>query len=104
MIKIFCIRHNQIPADRCKDVTYGQIVVDCRPQKEEPNHTQLTVGGNLIDYPGDVSTPMADTTTAKMVINSTISTPNAKYMCGNVKNFFLGLPLKRYEYMRIPIT
>jgi hypothetical protein len=30
------------------------------------------VGGNLIEYPGDVSTPTAYTTMAKMVMNSTI--------------------------------
>jgi hypothetical protein len=61
------------------------------------------VGGNLIDYPGDVSTPTADTTMAKMVINSTISTLHAKHMCGDIKNFYLGAPMDRYEYMRIPI-
>jgi hypothetical protein len=78
--------------------------VDYRPQKEEPNRTRLTVGGNLIDYPGDVSTPTADTTTAKMVINSTISTPNAKFMCADIKDFYLGTPMERYEYMRLPMA
>jgi hypothetical protein len=101
---IFYIQHNQIPADRRKDVTYGRICVDYRPQKEEPNRTRLTVGGNLIDFPGDVSTPTADTTTAKMVINSTISTTGARYMCGDIKDFYLGTPMARYEYMRMPIT
>ena len=73
------------------------------PRKKEHNRMRLTVGGNLIDYPGDVSTPTADTTTAKLVINSTISTPQAKYMCGDIKNFYLGTPMARYEYMRMPI-
>jgi hypothetical protein len=64
------------------------MCVDYRPQKEEPNRTRLTVGGPLIDYLGDVSTPTADTTTAKLVINnSTKSTPNTKYMCGDIKDF-----------------
>ena len=62
------------------------------------------MGGNLIDYPGDVSTPTADTTTAKLVINSTISTPHAKFMCGDIKDFYLGTPMERYEYMRLPIA
>jgi hypothetical protein len=87
-----------------KDVTYGRICVDYRPQKEEPNRTRLTVGGNLIDYPGDVSTPTANTTTAKLVISSTISTPHAKFMCGDIKDFYLGTPMERYEYMRLPIA
>jgi hypothetical protein len=71
------------------DVTYGRIVVGFRPQKEEPYRTRLTVGGNLIDYPGNVSTPTADTATEKLVINSVVSTPKAKYMCGDIKNFIL---------------
>ena len=90
---IFFIPHSQIPTDRRKDVTYRRICVDLRPQKEEINRTRLTVGGNLIDYPGDVSTPTADTTTAKIIINSTISTPGAKFMCGDIKNFYLGTPM-----------
>jgi hypothetical protein len=85
------IEYNKVPIDRRKDVTYGNIQVDYRPQKAEENRTRLTVGGNLlIDFPGDVSTPTADITTTKMVINSTISTPKAKYMRGDIKNFYLG--------------
>ncbi len=101
---IFFIDHSKIPDDRRGDVTYGRIVVLHRPEKTEPNRTRLTVGGNLIDYPGDVSTPTADTTTAKMVINSTISRPNARYMCGDIRNFYLGTPMERFEYMRLPIA
>lgn len=97
------ISKHEIPQDRQKDVTYGRLCVDYRPQKKEPERTRLTVGGNLIEYPGDVSTPTADTTTAKLVINSTLSTPGARYMCGDIKNFYLGTPMKRPEFMRIPI-
>jgi hypothetical protein len=46
---VYYIRHDQVPENRRKDVTYGRICVDYRPQKEEPNRTRLTVGGNLID-------------------------------------------------------
>ncbi len=96
---IFFKAYDQIPADRPKDVTYGRICANYQLQKTEPNRTRLTVGGNLIDFPGDVSTPTADTTTVKLVINSTISTPNAKYLIGDIKNFYLGTPMARYEYM-----
>ena len=94
----------QISTNRRKDVTYGRIVVDCPPQKTEPNCTRLTVGSNLIDFPGDVSTPTADLTTIKLIINSTITTPGARYMCGDVKNFYLGTPMARYKNMRLPIS
>jgi hypothetical protein len=64
---------------------------------------QLTVGGDRINYPHDVSTPTEDATTAKCVINSTISTPGAKCMCFNVKNFYLRTPMDWYEYMWLPM-
>jgi hypothetical protein len=51
-----------------------------------------------------VSTPTADTTTAKLIINSTIFTPNTRFMCGDIKNFYLGTPMARYKYMRLPIA
>jgi hypothetical protein len=78
--------------------------VDHRPQKKEANQTRLTVRGNLIDFPGDVSTPTADPTTAKLVINQTLSTPHDKYMCGDIKDFYLGTPMSRYEYMQLPLN
>ena len=61
------------------------------------------MGSNLIDHPGDVRTPIVDTTTAKIVINSTISTPKAKYLVGDVSIFYLRTPMTRYEYTRLPI-
>jgi hypothetical protein len=48
-----------------KLVTYGRFVVDIRPDKSEVHRVRLTVGGNLIQYPGDVSTRSADVTTSK---------------------------------------
>ena len=61
------------------------------------------VGGDRINYPHDFSTPTADATTAKCVINSTISTPGAKFMCLDVKNFYLGTLMDKYEYMWLPV-
>ena len=101
---VFFIPHAKVPMGRQKDVTYGWICVNYRPQKDEPHRTRLMVGGNLINYPGNVSTPTADTTTTKLVINSTISTPKAKYMCSDIKNFYLDMPMECFEYMWIPIA
>ena len=38
------------PNDRV--ITYANIVVDYRPQKDDPNLVRITAGGNLIIYPG----------------------------------------------------
>ena len=101
---LFFRKYQDIPADRRKDVTYGRVVVDYRPQKEDPHRTRLTVGGDRIKYPGNVSTPTTALTTTKLVINSTISTPRACCMCCDLGNFYLGTPLDRYEYIRLSIN
>ena len=97
---MFFVAHDQVPNNRLKDVSYGRIVVGYRPQKEEPHRTRLTAGRVLIDYAGYVRTPTADITTAKIIINSTISTSGARYMCCDIKNFDLGTTLIRYEYIK----
>ena len=33
-----------------------------------------------------------------------ISTPGAKYMCADFKNFYLNTPMARYEYMQMHIS
>ena len=51
-----------IPKDQT--VTYARIVVDYRPQKDDPNRVRITIGGNLIDYPFELTTRTADLTTS----------------------------------------
>ena len=50
-----------------KTVTYAHIVVDYRSQKADPNPVRLTVGGNILNVPGDLSTTTADLTTSKIL-------------------------------------
>eukprot|EP00804_Cyclotella_cryptica_P011478 CCRYP_016405-RA/>CCRYP_016405-RA protein AED:0.32 eAED:0.32 QI:0/0/0/1/0/0/3/0/516 len=101
---ILFMSHNDIqniPSDRT--ITYACVVVDYRPQKEDPNSDRITVGGNLIDYPGKLTTQTADLVTSKILWKSVISTPNARYVTADLKLFYLTAPLDRYEYMRMPI-
>ena len=84
-----------------RKATYGRIVVDYRPQKADPNRTRLTVGGDRVEYPHDVSTPTADMVTAKLLFNSVISTEGAKFLTVDIKNFYLNTPMERFEYMRL---
>ena len=71
-------------------ITYGRIVIDYRPQKDDPNRVRITAGGNLIqDYPGEVTTRTADLTTAKIMWNSIISTEGARFMGIDIKSFFI---------------
>ena len=90
-----------IPKDRT--VTYGRVVVYNRPQKKDPNRVRITAGGNLIQYPGELTTRTADLTTSKLLWNSVLSTEEARFMGIDIKSFYLETPLDRYEYMRMPL-
>ena len=62
------------------------------------------MGGNRINYPGEVATPTAEMLVAKMLFNSVVSTPGAKFMTIDISNFYLQTPPKRKEYIRIKLA
>jgi hypothetical protein len=105
MNTIFFVRRDQVPRNRIKDTTYGLITCLISPEKiDEPNRTRLVAGGDRVHYPGDAGTPTADLLTVKLLINSIISTPGAKFMTMDIKDFSLNTPMTRYEYMRLKIS
>ena len=61
------------------------------------------MGGNLINYPDDCGTPTADLLTVKLLFNSIISTPHAKFMTIDIKDFYLNTPMERHEYFRMKL-
>jgi hypothetical protein len=91
-----------IPDDR--NITYGKIVCDDKPHKKEKERVRLTVSGDRLDYSGDVATSTADITTFKILINSTLSTKDAAMMMMDIKNYYLGTPLTRFEYMKMLLS
>jgi hypothetical protein len=94
---------DMIPQNRCKDITYGQIVCNYCSEKKDPYRTRITMGGNLINYPDDCGTPTADLLTVKIMFNSVISTSNAKFMMIDIKDFYLMTPMQQYEYLRMKL-
>eukprot|EP00957_Ditylum_brightwellii_P136520 10411300-Ditylum_brightwellii.AAC.1 len=64
-----------------------QGICDYCPQKADLNRVRLAVGDDCIDYPWDVSTPTANLVTSKILMNSMISTPGAKFMTADIKTF-----------------
>ena len=62
------------------------------------------MGGNRINYPGEVATPMAEMLMAKLLFNSVISTEGAKFMTMDISNFYLMTPLPRPEYLRLKLS
>jgi hypothetical protein len=98
----FFIYLKNIPSDR--NITYGKIVCDYKPHKKEKERVQLTVVGNIMDYSGDVATSTAYITTLKILVNSTLSTKDAAMMIMDIKNYYLGTPLPRFEYMKMQLS
>ena len=101
---IHFIPKSDIPADRWKDVTYARIVVGYKPDKLEKNRTRITVGGDRITSLIDCGTPTADVPIIKLLWNSTLSTPGAKFFTMDISNFYLGTPMKRPEFMKMPLS
>jgi hypothetical protein len=93
----------EIPQARCKDITYGHILCTYRSKKKDPYRTCITMRGNLINYPDDCGTPIADLLTVKLMFNSLVSTPNAKFMTIDIKDFYLMTPMDCYECFRMKI-
>ena len=48
---MFLIDKKAIPAGMWRDITYGRVVVDYRPEKSDPYRTRLKVGGDRVNYP-----------------------------------------------------
>jgi hypothetical protein len=85
-------------------ITYSKIVCDCTPRKKDKERVRMTVGGDRLDYSGDVTTSTADITTFKILINGTLSTKDATVMMMDITNYYLGTPLPRFEYMKMPLS
>ena len=80
---VFVMTHKEIDIAKAAGHkwTYARIVIDYRPQKEDPSRIRIAVGGNLITYKGNTLTRTADLTTSKLLWNSVLSTEGARYMC-----------------------
>jgi hypothetical protein len=84
--------------------TYARFVATERPHNTETRCIRLAVGGNLIHYQDKVSTPTSNLSTVKVLLNSVISTPGARFATFDLKYFHFGTPMFQQEYMRISIT
>jgi hypothetical protein len=80
-----------IPTNRT--VTYAWIVIDHCPQKEDPNCVRITVGGNLINHPFELTTCSTDMVSSALLWNSTIRAKGAHFAGANIKNMYLDMPL-----------
>ena len=99
---VLFVAKSAIPHGR--KVTYAQMVTSIRPTKAEVNRVRVTVGGDRLNFPGTTTTHCASLTTKKCLLNSTISTPGARFMTLDIKDFYYGTAMYRYEYMKLALT
>ena len=98
---IKAIAFQQIPHDRA--IGNIRVVAALKPLKTEMHRIRFTIAHHHHDFEGATSTPTVDMPTVKCHINSTISTPNAKYATMDISDFYLNTLMNRPEYMRIPL-
>jgi hypothetical protein len=98
----FFIDLKNIPNDI--KITYGKIVCDYKPHKKENERVRSTVGGNILDYSGDIANSTVDITPFKILINSTLSAEDTTIMMMDIKNYYLGTPLPQFEYMKMLLS
>jgi hypothetical protein len=101
---IIFIQRKDILNDRKPNVMYLWVCVNYCLENEDPNHTQVTVGGNLIHYPGNCGTPTVNMVTVKLHLNSIISTKKACYCTIDLKNFYINMPMDQPEFMHMKLS
>ena len=95
--KIFFIKHLDVPANR--NVSYVRLVASIQPNKTETHFVRVTLGGDVIDYPGISSTDTDSLTTRAILLNSVISTLDAIFMTAEIRFFHYNNTLNPFEYM-----
>ena len=98
---IKAIAFHHIPKGRA--IGNIRIVAALKPLKAEMHRIRFTIAHHHHDFEGATSTPTVDMPTVKCHINSTISTPNARYATMDISDFYLNTIMERPEYMRIPL-
>ena len=88
---IFYMPKSRIPSNR--KVTYTRMVTTIRLHKNEVNRVCVTVSGNILNYQYVTTTNCARLATTKCLLNSTVSTPDARFMMLEIKDFYYGTPM-----------
>ena len=101
---MFFIDKTAVPFDRWRYVAYGRIVLYYIPEKTDTCQTRLTVGGGRVNYLLYCGTPTVGVTTVNILLNSIVSTLNAKFMTIDVKYLYLNTPMSQSKYMRLKLS
>jgi hypothetical protein len=87
-----------------RQVTYCQQEASLRPTKAESHRVRNFAVWDCLDFPGPTATQTASLVTTKLLLNSTLSTPNARFSAFDNKNFYYDTPMSWYEYIKLHIS
>ena len=93
-----------IPHHKRKEIIYTKVVCEICEGKDDENRTRITVGGNLICYPGNAGTNTVSLELIKLMLKGVISRKGARFACIDIQKFYLDMPMEDPEYVRIKIT
>ena len=94
----FIFRH-EMPSDR--KAAYYNPQVKIKMKADGPQRrVRGTFGGDQVQYPGVTAAYTAHLETIRVLLNSIVS-EHASILTADIKDFYLGTPLDRKEYMRI---
>ncbi len=95
----FLINYQDIPAHKKKVIFHTMVVCEVRLEKDDPNRTRITIGGNCICYPGNIGTNTASLKLVKLLLNNVLSRKGACFSSIDLKNFYLDTPMPDQEYV-----
>ena len=100
---LFFIDKSSMPVDRWRDITYGRVVVNYRPEKDDPYRVRICRGSNRLHCPWECGTPTVDMLIVKILLNSIVLTPITKFMSIDMKDFYLNTAMPHYECMKLKL-
>ena len=96
------VRWEDIPHGRKISYYNPQTRIKVKDDGSKEYRVRGTYGGNISDYYGPKAGSTADMTSIKVLLNATVS-EGAEWMTMDIKDFYLGTPMDRKEYMRIQL-
>ena len=95
------IHRKDMPSDRKASYYNPQCKIKIKEGVEELR-VRGTIGGDQLDYPGITAAYTAALETIRLLLNAVVS-EGASFLTADIKDFYLGTPLERFEYMRISL-
>ncbi len=100
----YIIDYKGILSHKHKEICHTMVLCEVRPEKDDPDRTRITIGGNRICYPGNLGTNTASLELVKLLFNSVLSRKGARFSTIDLKNFYLDTPMPDPEYVCIKLS